>query len=201
MVVASPALVGLEILRIVSQNNRYDAWRNHSIIRQSNPVTCGPAAVATLFTFYFKENSTEEEMAKLSGTYEQKTTTLLGLRNACRAKDHEATGYRMTLLQLLHQIETSGVPVVAHLKEPSLHYVLVIGKVRNVILVSDPTVGNISVDAADFERQWSGVALVVRPTSNAGSSRVLIDERKKSAEARLEILHRAATLMSSTRFY
>lgn len=162
------------------------------LIRQTTEVTCGPAAVASLLKFYFGVDTSEEEMAKLSGTYENKTSSLLGLRNACRAKGFEAVGYRMTLPQMLEEVESRGVPVVIHFNEPSLHYALVIGRVGNFIIVSDPSQGNISMDVGDFKRRWSGAVLVVR--SSRPANRALVERRKRSAETRLETLRRAGSL-------
>lgn len=168
------------------------------IIRQTTDLTCGPAAVASLLKFYFGVETTEDEMAKLSGTYENKTSSLLGLRNACRAKGFEAVGYRMSLPQMLAEVESGGVPVVIHFKEPSLHFALVIGRVGDFIIVSDPSQGNISMDVGDFMRRWSGAVLVVR--SRRPANRALVERRKRSAETRLESLRRAGSLLSSSRF-
>lgn len=176
----------------------YARGGDDGLIRQTTDVTCGPAAVASLLKFYFGVETTEEEMARLSGTYENKTSSLLGLRNACRAKGFEAVGYRMSLPQLLREVETGGVPVVIHFKEPSLHFALVVGRVGDFIVVSDPSQGNISMDAGDFARRWSGAVLVVR--SERPVNRALIERRLRSAERRLETLRRAGSLLSSTRF-
>lgn len=139
--------------------------RQRGVILQTSWMTCGPAAVASLLKFYFGEDTSEDEIARLAHTYEKRTSTLLDLRDACRAKGYEATGYRLTLPQLLNQIETGGVPVVAHFKEPSHHYVLVTGQEGDRILVSDPARGNTSMKVKDFLRRWSGNALVVKSRS------------------------------------
>jgi predicted double-glycine peptidase len=171
---------------------------DEGIIRQTSDVTCGPAAVASLLKFYFGVETSEDEIAKLSGTYENQTSSLFGLRNACHAKGFAAGGYRMSLPELMSQVESGGVPVVIHFKEPSLHFALVIGRVGNFIIVSDPSQGNISMDVGDFMRRWSGAVLVVK--SPRPVNRALIERRRRSAERRLETLRRAGSLLSSTRF-
>lgn len=192
------ALLGAEGLRLFHQSKRFKSLNSGAIIRQTSDVTCGPAALASLLHFYFGDTATEEEMAKLSGTYEKGTSTLLGLRNACRSKGYEAVGYRMTLPQLLDEVDSSGVPVLVHFKTPSLHYALVLGQVDNFILVSDPSQGNLSMDVADFLRRWDGMALVV--TSSRPADRTVIEKRKQSAATRIETLNRTSSLMSSLRF-
>lgn len=171
---------------------------DEGIIRQTSDVTCGPAAVASLLKFYFGVETTEDEIAKLSGTYENKTSSLLGLRNACRAKGFEAGGYRMSLPQMMREVEAGGAPVVVHFKEPSLHFALVVGRVGDFVIVSDPSQGNISMDVGDFKRRWSGAVLVVKSTRPV--NRELIERRRRSAQRRLETLRRAGSLLSSTRF-
>jgi predicted double-glycine peptidase len=193
-----PVLLGAEALRLFHQGERLGAERKRDVIIQTSEYTCGPAAVAALLKFYFGDNTNEQEIAQLAGTYENHTTTLLDLRNACRAKGYEASGYRMTLPQLLREIETSGVPVLVHFKEPSLHYALVLGQVGDVILVSDPSWGHVSIDVTDFLRRWSKNALVVK--SSRPAHRELIERRKQSAETRLATLSRVDLSRVSPRY-
>jgi predicted double-glycine peptidase len=171
---------------------------DEGLIRQTTEVTCGPAAVASLLKFYFGVETSEDEIAKLSGTYENGTSSLFGLRNACRAKGFEAAGRSLKLSEMLHEVESGGVPVVVHFKEPSLHFALVIGRVGDFIIVSDPSQGNISMDVGDFKRRWSGAVLVVK--SSRPANRALVERRKRSAETRLETLRRAGSLPPPARF-
>jgi hypothetical protein len=180
------------------QSPSASAPQGGNLIRQTSDLTCGPAAVATLLKFYFGENTTEDEIAKLAGTYEKRTSSLLDLRNACRAKGYQAAGYRMTLPQLIREAETSGVPVIVHFKEPTLHFALVVGQAGEFILASDPSLGNVSIDVKDFLRRWDNHVLVVK--SSRPVNREIAEKRKRSAEKRLKSLNRANLLMSSTRY-
>lgn len=192
-------LLGAQVTQNLHQSFSLDSSRKGAIIRQTTDATCGPAALASLLKFYFNDpTASEAELTELSGTLEKRTTTLLGLRNACRAKGYEAKGFSMTLPQLLQQVETSGVPVLVHYKEPSLHYALVCGRVENFLLISDPSQGQVSVDVTDFLRRWDGYALVV--SSSQPANKDLMKERKASAQTRLETLSRAGALMSGVRF-
>jgi hypothetical protein len=104
----------------------------------------------------------------------------------------------MSLEQMLRQVEAGGVPVVVHFKEPTLHFALVIGRVGDFIIVSDPSQGNISMDVGDFERRWSGTVLVVR--SPKAANRALVERRKRSTAIRTETLRRASVLLPPMRF-
>lgn len=175
-----------------------NAARKSGIIRQTSDVTCGPAALASLLTFHLGEETSEHEIARLSGTYERGTSTLLGLRNAARAKGYEAVGYRMTFSALMQEVETSGVPVLVHFKEPSLHYALVLGRVDDFVLVADPSRGNVSMHVGDFSRRWDNNALVVRTHSTVDPTR--LEKRKRSTATRIETLSRESVFQSSPRF-
>jgi predicted double-glycine peptidase len=148
-------------LKISQEEDNIKWLRDRRVVMQSSEFTCGPAAVASLLNFYFGEKTTEDEIAKLAGTYDNHTSSLLSLRDACRAKGYDADGFRMTLPQLLHQVETSGVPALVHLKEPTLHYILVVNQEGDSIHVSDPAQGNISMSVSDFLQKWGGEVLVV----------------------------------------
>ncbi len=170
------------------------SYNSNKVLRQTTEVTCGPTALATLLNYYFYENTSEIEMAELSDTFINQTTTLAGLRNAARIKGYEAAGYQMTLSQLKKQIETSNIPVLIHYKEPTLHYALVTGIIDNYVLTSDPSVGNVTLDLIDFNRRWSGKALVIKPGDHKVNT-TSVPEEKKSAELRIDSLNCATKMM------
>lgn len=191
---ADPLLgvLGVQGARFWRQSQSLQEQRKRKNFLQSSEVTCGPTAVASLLTFAFGDPTTEEEIARLAGTFEARTSTLLGLRNACRAKGYEARGYQMTLPQLLQQIERGGVPVLVHYSQPSMHYALVLGQVGDFVLISDPSQGNISLRSGDFLRRWSGNALVVKSPRPTDAS--LVQKRQSSARTRIQTLQSAQDL-------
>ena len=155
-------LIGLQQARMLGEAQQMSTCNQGGTIRQSSEYTCGPAALATLLSYYLGEPATELEIAKISDTLKAGTTTLLGLRNAARLKGHEAIGYQMTLPQLLEQLDSSQIPVLVHFQQPELHYVLVTGHLgEDYLLVADPALGDVVMQEADFLRRWSNKALVV----------------------------------------
>jgi predicted double-glycine peptidase len=175
------------------------APRRKASIRQSSPSTCGPAALATLFTVYFDDPTTEDEMLKLTGTDKHTVSKLNQLAAACSTKsDYKAEGRRWKLSRLLREMDSSDIPFVAHLKAPTEHYVLVVGRVNDFFLLFDPDRGDVTVHQTDFIRRWSGNVLVVKSLRPVDAS--LVSDRKRSAERRLRILSRANSSMSATGF-
>lgn len=183
-----------ECLRITNSQARIGSQSRGSIIMQTSEVTCGPAALATLLHYYFGEDCTEAELTELTGTYRKGTTTLLSLYNVCQAKGYEPIGYKMTLPQLIEEVRRSGVPVLVHFKEPTLHYALVDGAVGDFLLVSDPAWGEVTIHKDDFLRRWSGKALVVRSSRPIRTE--LTKKRQDSANTRLDSLSKAGRMMS-----
>jgi predicted double-glycine peptidase len=169
------------------------------LLIQSDEATCGPAALASLLRVYYGVETSEDELAQLSDTYTARTTTLLGLRDACRAKGFTATGYKMTLPQLIRTVERTGAPVLIHYQSPSLHYALVTGQVGDYVLVSDPSRGHGAVHEADFLRRWSQAVLVVQPPAPPAALPVdpaaVLRARHTSATQRLESLASATRVL------
>lgn len=189
-------LVGIEAIRLGYQSKQATNCGSVPVVKQTTEFTCGPAALATLLKYHFGEDTTEQEMIKLSQTMEKRTATLLGLRDACRAKGYNAVGYQMTLRQLIKEVNTSEVPVLVHFQTPTLHYALVTGVVEDYVLVADPSEGNLSMNVDDFLRRWSNKALVVKSETRPAHREIVI-ERQASAKVRLNTLARAGHLMSS----
>jgi predicted double-glycine peptidase len=175
------------------------AARRKTVIRQSSPATCGPAALATLFTVYFNDPVTELDMMRLAGTDKSTLWSIDQLSVTCSARHgYEAQGRRWNLPRLLRELDTNDVPVIAHLQAPTEHFLLVVDRVGDFLLLADPDRGDITVHRTDFLRRWSKRVVVVnssRPVDNT-----LAAARKRSAERRLRTLNRANSLMSVPHF-
>ena len=174
-----------------------DGVSNDGVVRQRAELTCGPAALATLLTYHLGDPCTEDELAKLAGTYTERGTSLLGLRNACSAKGYEAVGYRMTLPQLRTALEQGGVPLIVHYREPLAHFAVVVAVETDAVLVSDPSSGCVTLTLDDFTRRWSGAVLAVRPKGFVDTSRV--SARRAAVAERRRMLLEAARQMGVRR--
>jgi len=190
------SLIALEGVRLGRCGTGIRRQSEFGVYRQTTEFSCGPSALASLLTFYYQDPTTESEVISLSHSFERRTTSLTGLREACLAKMYEATGYRMTLQELMEQIHKDGGPVLVHFQTPTMHYALVTGMVDDYVLVSDPSMGNLSMDVDDFLRRWSNKALVVNSKTRS-ANRVLVSTRRESAAVRLNTLTSAGRLMSS----
>ncbi|HWS86394.1 MAG TPA: cysteine peptidase family C39 domain-containing protein [Pyrinomonadaceae bacterium] len=217
-VFAAALLLACAALAALAQDARRPTPRK-PVIRQTSQATCGPAALATLLTFYLDDPVTEAELVAQIGKDGKTMTNLDELVKACKARGHKAEGYclgekkedkdkrtlcrltdgyRVELPKLLRVVGRRGVPVLVRFKEPILHFVLAVGGVDDFVLIADPAQGEVAIHRSDFLRRWDGFALVVTPARPVKND--LAERRRRAAETRLETLRRAGSRASAPRF-
>jgi uncharacterized protein len=142
-------------------NRRTHGWVHGRPILQSRPYTCGPAALATLLRTYLGLRASERQIARLTHTYDDRTTSLAALQETCAAKGLSARACALTLPELITAADSGDVPVLVHLYSPQDHFALFVGSARRGLMLFDPASGNHYMKAEVFLRRWSGAALVV----------------------------------------
>lgn len=151
----------------------YRGLRYEGVVGQTDWFTCGPAALATLLTFYYDMPSTEEEMLEAALRSEteadnlnpEEGLSLLSLKHALLDKGITSQGYLVTLEALVEYFRRGGLPVILHVTEPQLHYVVAVGVTERDIVLADPSLGLYAfpVDALVHEKGFSGTILVPLP--------------------------------------
>lgn len=164
--------------------------RYEGVIPQSSWYTCGPAAVATLLTYYFELPTSEEEVLEIAlasmesrGTPWDDGISLLALRDALRVAGVPSEGYRITPEALIDYFDRGGLPVILHLRWPQPHFVVAIAWVDERLLVADPSFGSQLIGIAELVnvKGFDGYLLVPRP-DEALALRVDVNQRR-AAEA------------------
>ena len=153
------------------------------VIGQTDWYTCGPAAVATLFTYYYGVSTTEKEALELAegfmreiGLEPGRGINALALKKTLEAKGILTKGVRVKPGDLRDYFARGGLPVVAHPTRPRKHFV-VWG--RSIIPFSS-FIG---------ERGYSGVVLVpIPPPDLIPYARSKQRATLEGAEDRLEAL-------------
>jgi predicted double-glycine peptidase len=150
--------------------------RWEGIVRQRVDAGCGPASLATLYTYYLDLPITEEEIAR--------SVTAEALRRGRGRPDIQARGYTLGDLKRvaergrlvtaafrgttenLHELR---IPVVTHINIRGYgHFVVLRGMVGDRAIIADPSFGNMTVPLGQFRDIWSGVMLAVgRPKAPA----------------------------------
>lgn len=132
----------------------HGAWANgRYLVKQTTTSDCGPAALATLLNFYLDVPATEDEIARLAGA-NQNGTTLLGLENATQSKGAGADSFRMKLTTLRQQLASYPAPLLVRLLLPEPHFVLVLGSENDMVLLADPSSGNVLMPQKSFLKRW-----------------------------------------------
>jgi predicted double-glycine peptidase len=150
--------------------------RWEGVVRQDVDAGCGPASLATLYTYYLDLPVTEEEMAR--------SVTAEALRHGRGRRDILARGYSLgdlkrvaergrlvtaafrTSLENLKDVE---IPTITQVNLRGYgHFVVLRGVVDGRAIVADPAFGNVTVPLGQFRKLWSGILLAIgRPKAPA----------------------------------
>lgn len=149
--------------------------RSLFVIRQTNWFTCGPAALATILDQFAGISSTEEEIIKLARPFiegrinsendKEVGFSAFSLKKAGEAKGLVTKGFQIDSSQLNQYFDNGGLPVIAHVRKPQAHFVVLIAKVKDYFVIGDPSWGRKILSIADFqnEKKPSGANLLFFP--------------------------------------
>jgi len=149
--------------------------RYEGVVAQTTEYSCGAAALASLIALYFGIAATEgdvlvqaELVIRMRGSEPASLIglTALDLRNASAAFGLRLVGYELAREQLEGYFVEGGFPVVAHVREPRPHYVIIAGMADAHFLICDPGWGRHVAHTSELHgsRRASGVYLVAYPT-------------------------------------
>lgn len=144
------------------QNLKYE-----KVVRQTTDYSCGAASLATLLTYYFGRETTEEEILTtvLQGSEEtiqrikEKGISLLDLKKYAESLGFEGKGYRLTISDLRDLDRPAIVLINANGYN---HFVVVKVVVEDKIHLADPVKGNMVMRLDEFEDIWNGILLAFR---------------------------------------
>jgi uncharacterized protein len=143
--------------------------RNAGVTRQRWDISCGAAALSTLLTYQFKDNTPETDIVvwMLHRTSPELVKarhgfSLLDMKHFAQARGYTAEGYSdMTMEDLASQKAAVIVPI--RLKGFD-HFVVVKGVVNDRIFLADPGFGNESMKVDRFQKLWkNGIVFIVHP--------------------------------------
>jgi uncharacterized protein len=141
--------------------------RFSKLVRQTWDVSCGAAALSTVFTHHLGRPVSEYAVATwiLRGIDPRRVRarggfSLLDLKRFSEALGYRAEGYgEMTLDELVALRAPAIVPVRIHGLD---HFVVLRGLVGGRVVLGDPAFGNLTVSTARFLQLWKGgIAFVV----------------------------------------
>ena len=139
------------------------SWQ--TVIRQQYDYSCGSAALATLLTYHYDTQVSEQDVfrAMYSVGNQEKIQaegfSMLDLKRYLDRLGLRSDGFRLTVDKLAEL----GVPAITLVNTQGYkHFVVVRGIREDDVLVADPAAGSIAVPRAHFEKIWNGLALAAR---------------------------------------
>ncbi|MGF1610356.1 MAG: C39 family peptidase [Kiloniellales bacterium] len=153
-----------------------------TVVRQQYDYSCGSAAVATLLTYHYGEQTSEgevfDEMYR-AGDQEkvrERGFSMLDMKHYMEAQGYRVDGFRAEL----DVIEEIGVPIITLISIRGYrHFVVIKGIENGEVLVGDPALGLKTFSKDAFAKGWSGVALAIRSHAKTGRTAFNQEEDKK----------------------
>jgi predicted double-glycine peptidase len=141
--------------------------RDRYVVKQQLDYSCGAAALATLLTYYFGEETSEQEMLQIlaSGLTKdeqrlkaQRGFSLLDLKHVAQAKGYRAAGFKLTI----DQLKQLTAPVIAFVQPLGYkHFAVLRGIDRGRVFLADPARGNLRMSIGRFLSEWDGIIFVL----------------------------------------
>jgi predicted double-glycine peptidase len=172
--------------------------RDAQVVRQKWDMTCGAAALSTLLTYDFKDDTPETAVVVwiLRRTNPVKVQarggfSLLDLKHFVQARGYRAEGFSDMSLEELAELKT---PAIVPIRSKGVdHFVIVRGVAGDRVVLADPAFGNMTMRAAKFQRIWKqGITFIVHPPD----PRMLQSETVRSALSEVNTPQGAAVLRS-----
>ncbi|RZU40834.1 C39 family peptidase [Edaphobacter modestus] len=159
--------------------------RGEGVVRQKWDMSCGAAALSTLLTYEFKDDTPETSIVvwilhrvdpvrvRARGGF-----SLLDLKRFAQARGYHAEGYSgMSIEELVSQKTAVIVPI--RLKGFD-HFIVVRQITGGRVIIADPGFGNLTMRVDRFESLWKeGIAFVVHPPTD-----LMITEKHPSIASR-----------------
>lgn len=143
--------------------------RADGVVRQRWDMSCGAAALSTLLTYDFKDNTPETAIVVwiLHRTDPRRVRSrggfsLLDLKHFAQARGYHAEGFSdMSLQELAAQKSSVITPI--RLKGFD-HFVVVKAVIGDRVLLADPGFGNVTMKTTRFMEVWkNGIVFIVHP--------------------------------------
>ncbi|MBN9614264.1 MAG: hypothetical protein BGO25_13825 [Acidobacteriales bacterium 59-55] len=143
--------------------------RDQGVVRQRWDMSCGAAALSTILTYDFNDNTPEAAIVvwilhrvnpvrvRARGGF-----SLLDLKRFAQARGYTAEGFSGMSLADLAAEESSVITPIRF--KGFDHFVVVKGIIGDRILLADPGFGNITMKATRFVKIWkNGIVFVIHP--------------------------------------
>ncbi len=160
--------------------------RGEGVVRQKWDMSCGAAALSTLLTYDFKDNTPESAIVvwilhrvdpvrvRARGGF-----SLLDLKRFAQARGYSAEGFTGMSIEEL-ALEKTSVIVPIRLKGFD-HFIVVRQITGGRVIVADPGFGNLTMKVDRFQTLWKeGIVFIVHPPTE-----LMLTEKRSVMASRL----------------
>jgi predicted double-glycine peptidase len=160
--------------------------RGDGVVRQRWDMSCGAAALSTLLSYDFDDQTPETAVVvwilhrvdaakvRVRGGF-----SLLELKRFAQARGYSAEAFSGMSIEELAQQKTSVITPI-HIKGFD-HFVVTRGIVGDRVVIADPGFGNMTMSVDRFKKVWrDGVVFIVHPPDEG-----MISNRRLTAASRL----------------
>lgn len=162
--------------------------RGEGVVRQRWDMSCGAAALSTVLTYDFNDNTPETAIVvwilhrvdpvrvRARGGF-----SLLDLKRFAEARGYHAEGFTGMTIEDLAAQKTSVITPI-RLKGFD-HFVVVKGIADGRVIIADPGFGNVTMKVERFQKLWKdGIAFIVHPPDD----RMIVAEKRVTTASQLQ---------------
>jgi uncharacterized protein len=156
-----------DTIHVTRERHTLKELRDQHVVKQQLDYSCGAAALATLMTYYFGEETSEREILELltarltqdeQAIKERRGFSLLDLKHVAQTKGYQAAGFTLTI----EQLKLLAAPVIVFVQPRGYkHFAVLRGTDRGRVFLADPARGNLRMSIGRFLREWSGIVFVL----------------------------------------
>jgi predicted double-glycine peptidase len=145
--------------------------RFRTVVKQMYDFSCGSAALATLLSYHYDQETSETEVfrAMFEGGDRERIArlgfSLLDMKTYLAGRGLRADGYRVGLDTLARV----GVPAITLIETNGYkHFVVIKGVRGDDVLVGDPAAGLRIYSRERFDEIWGGIVFLIRDEASTG---------------------------------
>lgn len=166
--------------------------RFKNVVRQAYDVSCGAAALATLFRYFYAEEANERQIIESILEFGDKEKiqkdgfSMLELKTYGERKGYLSQGFRVKDARHLADLK---IPTITLINTRGYnHFVVIKGVKDGQVFIADPAFGNSSRPLDSFADDWSNVILVFLSATNGGDNAFQLDPTLRAPKDEIMLL-------------
>jgi predicted double-glycine peptidase len=153
--------------------------RFKNVVRQAYDLSCGAAALATLLTYFYAEDTDEQQIIEAMFELGDKEKiqkdgfSMLELKRYGEQQGYLSQGYRVKDAGSLNELKIPAITLIN--TRGYNHFVVIKGIQDGQVFIADPAFGNSSRPLDSFGKDWTNVILVLLSATNGGNNLFTLD--------------------------